>query len=158
MKLYPIVCILFYTSSIHAPLAPNLAPFDIEPQAWPSVYEIACQGTIVPPELLRAIAVVESGEYDRAVSRDGLDIGRMQLREMYHAERARRWGEYDPRDPVQAARIAARIIEADYLFLGSWALALSAYNQGRARTIKTGNRWEYLSKISKSLDAMRPTW
>lgn len=158
MKLYPILCLLFCTSSAQYLVQPNPAPFNIEPQEWPSVYEIACQGTIVPPAILRAIAMVESGEDDAAVSRDGLDIGRMQLREVYHAERARRWGEYDPRSPAESARIAARILEADYLFLGSWPLAISAYNQGRAKTIRVGIRAKYLEKVQKSLDAIGAAW
>ena len=108
-----------------------------------------------PGSLLQAIALVESGERDDAIGPDGLDHGRFQLRALYHAERAAKWGNFDPFDPVQAARIAALILEESYRALGSWPLAISAYNRGIAGTKKRGIASNYLKKVRLSLDAMR---
>jgi hypothetical protein len=118
-------------------------------------YDIAVRGTIVSADLLQAIALVESGERDDAVGPDGLDHGRFQLRALYHAERSAKWGNFDPFDPVQSARIAALILEENYRALGSWPLAISAYNRGISGTKKRGIATNYLKKVRLSLNAMR---
>jgi hypothetical protein len=102
-----------------------------EPEPIVTIYDHAVMGTIVPASLLRAIAIVESGECDAAVGDGGQSLGRFQLYEKYHASRAADWGEYDPRDPMQAGYIAARYLEACLLaFPGDMVRAVCAYRQG----------------------------
>jgi hypothetical protein len=96
-----------------------------------TVYDVAVEGTIVPAELLRAIARRESGEKDFEVGDNGLSIGRFQLYEVYHAERAAAWGEYDPRNPVQAGRVAALFLQDCIIaYSGDIVRGICAYRQG----------------------------
>jgi hypothetical protein len=112
-----------------------------------SVYEHGVAGTIVPASLLRAIALVESDGFDWATSPDGKDIGRFQLRELYHEERAAKWGEYDPRKPLEAGAIAAKILEANFRELGDWDLATAAYRQGVTGVRRDGPTEWYLERV-----------
>ena len=134
---------------------PPIESIIIQYEKMYTLYDVAVRGTIVPARLLQAIALVESGERDDAVGPDGLDLGRFQLRALYYAERVAKWGSFDPFDPAQAARIAALILEENYRALGSWPLAISAYNRGISGTKKHGIAQNYLKKVRLSLDAMR---
>ena len=127
-------------------LALSLSPL----AALPTVYEAAVSGTIVPACLLRAIAIIESSERDNATGDDGISIGRYQLNERFHAERAERWGEYDPRDPLAAGIIAARILEDNYRRLGDWTLAIAAYRQGVAGVRRHGATMWYADRIRRA--------
>jgi soluble lytic murein transglycosylase-like protein len=131
---------------------PAYAPPDTTtpPPAPLTMYERAVMGTPVPARLLRAVAIVESGERDDAIGRDGYDKGRMQLRELYHAERAALYGqEYDPHNPVHSTRIAALILAYHYTRFGRWDYALSAYNKGAGGVLSTGLAYQYLAKIKE---------
>lgn len=120
------------------------------PPAPLTIYERAVMGTPVPARLLRAVAIVESNERDDAVGPDGHDKGRMQLRELYHAERAALYGqEYDPHNPVHSTRIAALILADHYTRFGRWDYALSAYNKGAGGVLSTGLAYQYLAKIKE---------
>ena len=121
------------------------APLCAEP------YAAACAGTIVPPWLLRAVAVVESGERDDAIGDDGVSIGRYQLNETYHAERAAKWGEYDPADPIGAGRIAARVLEDCYRALCDWMLAICAYRQGVRGVRVNGPALWYWERVRREI-------
>ena len=127
-----------------APLSADRRP------ALPTVYEVAVLGTIVPARLLRAIAIVESSERDHATGDDGVSIGRYQLHERYHAERAERWGEYNPRDPLAAGIIAARILEDNYCQLGDWTLAICAYRQGVTGVRRNGATMWYVDRVRRA--------
>jgi hypothetical protein len=70
------------------------------------VYEMAEVVTGAPSRILRGIARTESDEDDLARGDDGVSVGRFQLNERFHRERAARYGEYNPFDPLEAARIA----------------------------------------------------
>lgn len=126
----------------------SLAPLSAD--RLPTVYEVAVLGTIVPARLLRAIAIVESSERDHAVGDDGISIGRYQLNERFHAERAQRWGEYDPRDPLAAGIIAARILEDNYRRLGTWELAIAAYRQGVRGVREHGATAWYIDRVGRA--------
>jgi len=122
----------------------------------PLSYVAACVGTDVRPELLRAIAMVESGERDTAVGDDGISIGRFQLNERFHSLRARSYGEYDPRDPYQAAYVAARILQDDYTALGSWRLAIAAYRQGIGGVRSHGAIMWYVNRVCVKISCNLP--
>ena len=132
-----------------APLSADRRP------ALPTVYEVAVLGTIVPARLLRAIAIVESSERDNATGDDGVSIGRYQLHERFHAERARLYGEYDPRDPLAAGIIAARILEANYRQLGDWTLAIGAYQRGVTGVRRMGVNKTYIAKVFTALKEIK---
>jgi soluble lytic murein transglycosylase-like protein len=121
-----------------------------------TLYERAVMGTPVPARLLRAVAIVESGERDDAIGPDGHDKGRMQLRELYHAERAALYGQdYNPHNPVHATRIAALILAGHFERFGDWRLALSAYNKGAGEVLQTGLAVRYLKLIDEAMEAQR---
>lgn len=136
----PLLLILLFALSL-SPLSADRLP---------TVYEVAVLGTIVPARLLRAIAIVESAERDNATGDDGISIGRYQLNERFHAERAERWGEYDPRDPLAAGIIAARILEDNYCQLGDWTLAICAYRQGVTGVRRHGATMWYAERIRRA--------
>jgi hypothetical protein len=95
-----------------------------------TLYEVCVEGTIVPAELLRAVARAESDEDDSAVGDGGWSIGRFQLNEKYHSMRARLM-EYDPRDPGQAGVIAAHYLQdCIRAFPGDEDLGVTAYRWG----------------------------
>lgn len=119
-----------------------------------SIYDAAVLGTDIPAELFRALAMAESGERDSATGDDGASIGRFQLNERFRAERVRLYGEYDPRDPIQAGRVAAAILQAHYERFHSWPLALTAYNAGAGYAIKRGIRWAYVNRVQMMLKRM----
>lgn len=103
------------------------------------------EGYLTQEWILRGIAIVESGENDRAVGDDGISVGRMQINERYHAERAAKWGEYDPRDADDAIRIASCIIQENMTHFGDERLAVNAYNAGWNVT----HAWPYYESVAE---------
>jgi len=113
-----------------------------------SLYLIAVFGTIVSASLLQAIAIVESNEVDSAISPDGWDKGRMQIREQFRDLRIPLIGyEYDPHDPYDSTRLAALILQDHYNRFGCWRLAVSAYNRGAGWVTENGVCSEYCLKV-----------
>lgn len=113
-----------------------------------SLYLIAVFGTIVSASLLQAIAIVESNEVDSAISPDGWDRGRMQIREQFRDLRIPLIGyEYDPHDPYDSTRLAALILQDHYNRFGCWRLAVSAYNRGAGWVLENGACSEYCLKV-----------
>ena len=120
-----------------------------------SIYDAAVLGTDIPAELFRALAMAESGERDSATGDDGASIGRYQINERFRAERVRLYGDYDPRDPRQAGRVAAQILQAYYERFHSWPLALTAYNAGAGYASSRGIRWAYVDRVQMMIDRIR---
>lgn len=119
-----------------------------------SIYDAAVLGTDIPAELFLALAMAESGERDSAIGDDGASIGRYQINERFRAERVRLYGWYDPRDPIQAGHVAARILQAHYKRFNSWPLALTAYNAGAGYAARRGIRWAYVDRVQMMLGRM----
>jgi len=65
----------------------------------------------------------------------------------YHAERASKWGEYDPENRLQAAIIAGRIIMENLHRSKSIDVSVSAYRRGMSGTRKNGIDREYVDKV-----------
>ena len=131
------------------PLGANRAtpvPFvvDLSPATQ---YTVAAYATGCPEWVLHGIAFAESSERDDATGDGGESIGRFQIREVYHASRAARWGEYDPRDPTQAGIIAGLIIMDNLAQLGSLDLAIAAYRQGVAGVRRDGPSAWYCERV-----------
>jgi len=87
----------------------------------------------LPPELV-TLATVESGFYSRAKSSAGAvgiwqftrDTGKQYMRiTRYHDDRF---------DPTAETRAAAALLRSNYDTLGSWPLAITAYNYGTGGT------------------------
>ena len=110
-------------------------------------YTVASYATGCPEWVLRGIAFAESSERDDATGDGGESIGRFQLREIYHEARAARWGEYDPRDCVQAGIIAGFIIMENLAALGSLDLAIAAYRQGVEGVRRDGATEWYVERV-----------
>jgi len=115
-----------------------------------SLYERAVEGTRVPPGLLRSIAIVESRELDTVIGDDGISLGRFQLNENFRAWREARWGKHNPLEPLQAGRVAARILEYNYRALGRWDCAIAAYRQGVDGVRRGGPTWWYVKRVCKA--------
>jgi membrane-bound lytic murein transglycosylase D len=56
-------------------------------------------------------------------------------------------------DPAKATRAAARLLHDNYMALGSWPLAITAYNHGRAGMMRAQS--EVGSEITKIIDGYR---
>jgi membrane-bound lytic murein transglycosylase D len=85
------------------------------------------------PEELAALPMVESSFNPQARSRAGAvgiwqitpSTGRRYLSVSRHRD--------DRRDPIRATEAAARVLRQNYQVLGSWPLAVVAYNHGTTR-------------------------
>jgi hypothetical protein len=85
----------------------------------------------VPPELA-ALPLVESTFNPRAQSKAGA-VGLWQFIKSTGKQYLRITRKRDDRrDPILATRAAARLLKHNYESLGSWPLAIIAYNHGRA--------------------------
>lgn len=132
-----------------APIMQDAPAIDLSPilGEWRGMIEHAARASGVPVLILAGIAKVESNFRPAPAHLDPLDKGMFGLREVYHEERARLYGEYDPEVPEEAARVAAGILADHYARLGSWPLAVSAYHQGARGLAKNGPRWSYVWKV-----------
>jgi membrane-bound lytic murein transglycosylase D len=85
----------------------------------------------LPPELV-ALAEVESGFYSRARSSAGA-VGIWQFTRGTGQQFMRITRYHDDRlDPATETQAAAQLLRSNYLTLGSWPLAITAYNYGTA--------------------------
>jgi hypothetical protein len=105
------------------------------------------EGYATPEWILKGIARTESGENDRAIGDDGISIGRMQLNERFHDERAARYGEYDPRWPQSAIRIASCVYQEYRRQLASHVDAIGAYRQGVSGVNRHGVTAWYVDRV-----------
>lgn len=125
-------------------LAADLSPI---PEEWRGMIAHAARASGVPALILAGIAKAESSFRPKPKHRDPLDVGMFGLREAYHEERARLYGEYNAEVPEEAARVAAGILADHYSRLGSWPLAVSAYHQGARGLKDNGPCWPYIFKV-----------
>jgi soluble lytic murein transglycosylase-like protein len=98
--------------------------------------EAAAREASVPPALVRAVIVVESGFNPRAISRKGA-MGLMQLM----PATARQYGAFNALDPTQNIEAGTRYL-ADLIqrFDSNLELVLAAYNAGEGAVEKYGRR------------------
>lgn len=105
----------------------------------------------LPPQLLAAVAQVESGFNPNAVSPAGAE-GLMQIMPATAAAHG-----VDPFNPAQAVDGAARILSSDLRHFGSLPLALAAYNAGAGAVEQYGGIPPYpqtQNYVQKVLGAM----
>ena len=135
--------------SLAMPLGANrAAPVQFTVDLSPATaYTVASHTSGCPEWVLRGIAFAESSERDDATGDGGQSIGRFQLREVYHEARSARWGEYDPRDSIEAGIIAGFIIMDNLAQLGSLDLAIAAYRQGVEGVRRDGATEWYVERV-----------
>lgn len=124
--------------------APDLSGI---PEEYREIIERAAAEKGVPVLVLAGIARAESDFTPAPAHKDPLDKGMFGLREVYHEERARLYGEYDPENPEEAARVAAGILADHYARFKDWHLAAGAYHQGAHGLIDNGPKWSYIDRV-----------
>ncbi len=73
--------------------------------------ERLCAGTDIPPAVVMALIMVESGGDEWAISDDGKDYGLMQIREEYHQERMRRLEVTQLLDPIENITVGIDLLK-----------------------------------------------
>jgi len=112
-----------------------------------SIYEIAEMKTGTSAKILRAIAIVESGENDSAIGDDGVSIGRFQWNTKFLPWFWQKYGYFDPRDGQMAAIRAGQLFADNLKILGSHDLAIAAHKQGPTGVKKYGPCLWYVRKV-----------
>ena len=114
-----------------------------------TIYEIAESVTGTSVEILLGIAFAESSYRETIAHPDPLDVGLFGLHEApeYHAERAKKWGEYDAADPQQAAIIAGYLYQENLRLLGDPDLAIAAHLQGPTGVRRHGPAQWYIDRV-----------
>jgi soluble lytic murein transglycosylase-like protein len=141
----------FATATV--PALPPATPPDLStiPDAWRAMIIAAATAKGVPVLALAGLASAESDFAPAPTHKDPMDRGMFGLREApgYHEERIRKYGEFDPEIPDEAARVAAGILR-DHLtrFDGYMPLALTAYHRGAGWAEKHGVDWVYVERAT----------
>lgn len=139
--------LLIFLSSSSLPYSPEPKPASII--QW-TIYEIAEDITGAPAHILRGIAIAESNEDDAAIGDDGISKGRMQINELYHEERAKKYGEYNPHDPQESVVLAGFILMENLARLGNMDTAIAAYRQGVFGVKENGPTQWYIDKVKEA--------
>jgi hypothetical protein len=115
------------------------------------VYRLASEKTGCPVWVLRGIQFAESSYGINCNHPDPLDKGEFGLHEKpsYHAERARKWGEYNAEIKIEAAIIAGYIIMENLSHTHDMDAAISAYRRGLTGTKKNGIDYDYVAKVKQ---------
>lgn len=120
------------------------------------IYIQCTKNTIISPYLLKAIAIVESQENDNAIGDNGFSKSRFQLYEVYHTERAKRYGEYDVNNPMEAGRISALYLQECFLaFPNDPVKAICAYRQGINGVKINGPTTWYSNRVIKNMNIFK---
>lgn len=101
---------------------------------------------------------------DWAIGDDGKSRGRMQINEVYHAQRAAQFGEYDPHNCFDALRVADGIWQENFAYWSALVpydepdrarvvedLTIASYQRGREGVRKYGPIWEYVNKVRRAM-------
>lgn len=111
------------------------------------IYYIASQATNVPVFLLKAIAVVESNEFQYAIGDGGKSKGMMQINEIWRDYYIKKYGTYDPMNKIEAVILSGNILYDHFTFFKRWEYAIAAYRQGRRHVIENGIVGSYAHRI-----------
>lgn len=143
-----VIALLISSSSVFPPI--RWIPVENETEVL-SVYEMAEIVTGAPADILRGIAITESNENDRAIGDDGISKGRMQINETFHNERAKKYGDYDPFSPLDAAIIAGYIFMENFSRLKDSDSAIAAHRQGVRGVRENGPADWYVKRVKDNL-------
>ena len=117
------------------------------------MYEAGHMITGCPASVLEGIAFAESTNGKFLNHPDPADRGWFGLHETpaIHAERAKKWGEYDASVPAEAARITGLLYRENLAYFnGDIDKAIAAHKQGKRGVKVYGINYSYLNKV-KSL-------
>jgi len=120
-----------------------------------TVYAMGSIITGIDEHLLRAIAIVESNEKDFAIGDDGKSKGRMQINETWRASNLKKYGYYDPHNPIDAVVIGGFILKENYAYFNDWNLAIAAYRQGKTHVNKYGIKGTYTQKVMSMWEKLK---
>jgi len=114
-----------------------------------TIYEIASLVTGAPADIIKGFHFAESSYGKNLNHTNKVDRGPFGLHESaaYHAERAAKWGEYNPDCPLQAAIIAGYIYMENLAVLQSESLAVCAYRQGVSGVRAKGAELWYYNRV-----------
>ena len=151
-RLLALLPLVFLLASV-APYRPSSAPSVIPARSHDglTIYSLASIITGAPEDLVKGFAFAESSFRPNPEHPDPADKGMFGLHETpeIHAERARKWGEYDALNPTDAAIIAGRILMDNFARLGDMDLAIAAYRQGVAGVRRDGATGWYVARVRK---------
>lgn len=118
-----------------------------------NIYMIASYHTGCPEEILRGLHFAESTYGTNTKHKDPLDRGPFGLHEdpAFHAERAAKWGEYNPDCPLQSAIIAGHIYMENLRIMGNELDAIAAYKQGCRGVRENGRQEWYVERVENYL-------
>ena len=117
-----------------------------------SVYEVAELATGAPSNILKALAIVESNENDRARGDGGKSRGRMQINEKWRKSRVAKYGKYDPHNAQDAAVLTGRMFMDNLRYFdGDIDKAIAAHKMGRDGVLNIGMPWGYVNKVKSLL-------
>ncbi len=108
-------------------------------------------GYRTPAPILRGIARAESDEHDDAIGDDGVSRGRMQLDRWWDAERAAKWGAFDPFSANDSIRIASCLFQENLAELGGEDKAIAAYRQGAQGVRENGAAGWYVERVRRAV-------
>jgi cell wall-associated NlpC family hydrolase len=146
-----------YASGASIGVATSPGSFQGVPPGYAQLFLQAGARYGLPPQLLAAVAHVESGFDPNAVSSAGAE-GLMQLMPATAASHG-----VDPFDPAQAVDAAAQILASNLQQFGSLPLALAAYNAGAGAVQEYGGippypqTQAYVQKVIASMETMGGT-
>ena len=126
---------------------PTVISFREFPRPALSIYEIAEQKTGCPAYIVRGLHFAESSYGENTNHPCPFDRGEFGINERYHAERAEKWGEYNPDNALQSAILAGNIIMENLAALGSYDLAVCAYRQGVTGVQRNGADLWYADRV-----------
>lgn len=113
-----------------------------------TIYQIASAITGAPEDIIKGFHFAESSYGKNLNHPNKMDRGEFGINEKYHAERAAKWGEYNPDCPLQAAIIAGYIYMENLSVLQSEELAVCAYRQGVAGVRTNGAELWYYERVA----------
>lgn len=146
-RIYPIVALSAFLAAGcgHLPTTRDAPPVVFDAPEM-TIYQIAALETGCPESILRGIAFAESSYNPDAIGDDGVSIGLCQINEMFHVERAARYGEYNPWCPLDSLRIADHLYVDNLAALGDVRLAITAHKMGREGA-RRGEVTRYVDRV-----------
>lgn len=144
----------FLATSSAMPWSPEPAEPPAPREPTYSIYELAEMVTGAPEHIIAGIAYAESSGGIMLDHPDPLDVGYFGLHESpeYHAERAKKWGEYDANNPTDAAIITGHLYVENLARLGDERLAIAAHLQGARGVRKNGPEEWYIERVYSAIE------
>jgi hypothetical protein len=131
----------------------QMKSMDSMPVAAPpvaTVYEQASAASGCPVKIIKGLSFAESSGGKNLKHADPLVKGEFGLNERFHAERAKKFGEYDPEDRLEAATLTGKMYCDNLAFFGDEDKAISAHRKGRHWVIENGLAVAYVARVKEN--------